>query len=255
MKTNIYIDGFNLYYGLFNNRKRQLPWKWLDLQSLATRLLPQRMTLNRIRYFTADVVERPNDPDQPARQQIYLRALSTIPSLSIHKGNFLTSRKKVRATQPIPVPQTNPRIRGECVSEVRRALRAIQTVETWSIEEKGSDVNLASYLMYDAATGDCDAAMVVSNDSDLATPLRLAKVTWGTTIIVVNPHPNHPTALLRQLADEIRRVRPKVVRECRFPNAIKDSRGRTIRKPDRWARDEARYLQRMGEQILPTDDT
>ena len=34
-------------------------------------------------------------------------------------------------------------------------------------EEKGSDVNVATHLLADVFTGEVEAAMVISNDSDL----------------------------------------------------------------------------------------
>ena len=74
MVTNVYIDGFNLYYGSLKGT----PYKWLDLAELSSVLLPQD-TISRIRYFTAQVNARPHDPQQPVRQQTYLRALPTIP--------------------------------------------------------------------------------------------------------------------------------------------------------------------------------
>ena len=40
-------------------------------------------------------------------------------------------------------------------------------------EEKGSDVNLATYLVADGFRDLYDTAVVVSNDSDLAEPLKL----------------------------------------------------------------------------------
>jgi hypothetical protein len=43
------------------------------------------------------------------------------------------------------------------------------------LEEKGSDVNVATHLLKDVLTGDVDAAIVISNDSDLALPLRIAR--------------------------------------------------------------------------------
>jgi hypothetical protein len=39
------------------------------------------------------------------------------------------------------------------------------------LEEKGSDVNVASHLLLDVLSGTIDAAVVVSNDSDLAFPI------------------------------------------------------------------------------------
>ena len=36
IKTNVYIDGFNLYYGA----TKGTPYKWLDLSQLCRQLLP-----------------------------------------------------------------------------------------------------------------------------------------------------------------------------------------------------------------------
>ena len=41
-------------------------------------------------------------------------------------------------------------------------------------EEKGSDVNVAAHLLVDVLTGVVDAAVVVSNDSDLEFPVSYA---------------------------------------------------------------------------------
>ena len=84
MKTIVYIDGFNLYYGAVKGT----PYKWLNLLALCKFLLPKNEII-RIKYFTALVTARPNDPDQPNRQQLYLRALRTIPGLEIIYGHFL----------------------------------------------------------------------------------------------------------------------------------------------------------------------
>ncbi|MGH2363548.1 MAG: NYN domain-containing protein, partial [Chloroflexota bacterium] len=87
MKANVYIDGFNLYYG----RLKGTAYKWLDPQKLCELALP-RHTINRIRYFTARVSARDGDLDAPRRQETYLKALQTIPKLSIHYGHFLVSK-------------------------------------------------------------------------------------------------------------------------------------------------------------------
>ena len=85
MKANVYVDGFNLYYGAV----KDTPYRWLDIAKMCQLLLP-RDQISQIKYFTALVDPRPNDPDQPTRQQVYLRALRTIPNLSIVYGHFLT---------------------------------------------------------------------------------------------------------------------------------------------------------------------
>jgi hypothetical protein len=62
--------------------------------------------INRIRYFTAIVEARPPDLRQPAHQQAYLRALRTIPSLSIHYGQYKTRAVRLPLAKP---PAGGPR--------------------------------------------------------------------------------------------------------------------------------------------------
>jgi len=66
-KVNVYIDGFNLYYGALKGS----PYKWLDLSALCHRMLPND-TINSIEYFTAIVSARPHDPNLRCRNSSYL---------------------------------------------------------------------------------------------------------------------------------------------------------------------------------------
>ena len=118
LKTNVYVDGFNLYYGCV----RGTPYKWLDVAAFCARLLPKNQ-INRIRYFTALVTPRANDPQQRMRQEIYLRAIRTIANLTIDLGHFLASKVWMMRTD------------------------YSEKVEVLKSEEKGSDVNLASRLL------------------------------------------------------------------------------------------------------------
>ena len=79
MRTRVYVDGFNLYYGALKGT----PFKWLDPVRLSALLLPREHAIDRLRYFTARVSGK-LDPRAPARQQNYLKALSTLPEIDIH---------------------------------------------------------------------------------------------------------------------------------------------------------------------------
>jgi len=79
--TNVYIDGFNLYYGCLKGT----PYRWLDLERLCHRLLPAE-EIGTIRYFTARVSGKV-DPEAPVRQHMYLRALDTLPVVSLTSGH------------------------------------------------------------------------------------------------------------------------------------------------------------------------
>jgi hypothetical protein len=60
-----------------------------------------------------------------------------------------------------------------------------RTVEVVKTEEKGSDVNLATFLLLDAFKRDCDVAVVISNDSDLKLPIEVAQRELGLRIGVI----------------------------------------------------------------------
>ena len=56
IRTNVYIDGFNFYYGAL----RKTPYRWVNVRKLCELLLPKN-TVAEIKYFTALVSARPND--------------------------------------------------------------------------------------------------------------------------------------------------------------------------------------------------
>ena len=89
-RVSVYVDGFNLYYGLKSKGWRR--YYWLNLRRLAENLLKPGQRLTLIRYFTARVFPNADDPEQHERQKTYLEALETLPDLLIHYGYFLPKR-------------------------------------------------------------------------------------------------------------------------------------------------------------------
>lgn len=133
-KTIVYVDGFNLYYGCL----KRTAYRWLDLGAFAQKMLPRDQIIG-IKYFTAKVDVRPDHPNAQAKQKMYLRALRTLPDLSIYYGRFLTTEIDAR------------RVR----SRVGRGY-----VRVWKTEEKGSDVNLATHLLVDGFQKEYELAVV-----------------------------------------------------------------------------------------------
>ena len=84
MRTRVYVDGFNLYYGALKGT----PFKWLNPVRLSSLVLPEEYAIDRLHYFTARVSGK-TDPMAPARQQTYLKALATLPVVTLHYGRFL----------------------------------------------------------------------------------------------------------------------------------------------------------------------
>ncbi|MDD4794638.1 MAG: NYN domain-containing protein [Dehalococcoidales bacterium] len=211
MKTNVYIDGFNLYY----RAVRETSYKWLDLAALCQALLPKHL-INRIRYFTADAQPRLNDPAIPARQQAYLRALQTIANLTIHKGQFKNREIERPLVNPLPgMPRT---------------------VRVHHMEEKGSDVNLATYLLVDGYEDDYEQALIISNDSDLALPINMIREKLQKPVGIVNPNidcKEHTPIELKDSATFMRQIRLATLKKCQFPATLHDNKG-IISKPPGW---------------------
>jgi len=207
MATIVYIDGFNLYYGAV----KRTPYKWLDLEALCHRLLPNDEIV-KIRYFTARISSHPSDPQQAVRQETYLRALATLSLIEIHFGRYVTHRRRMPLVDPPPG--------GDRFAQVLRT------------EEKGSDVNLACYMLLDAFRGRCDTAVVISNDSDLAEPVRVAKTEAGIKVGIINPHKSKYRSPLLQ-GTFFKQLRASTLAQTQLPAVLRDTQG-TIRKPSNW---------------------
>ncbi len=67
-------------------------------------------------------------------------------------------------------------------------------------EEKGSDVNVASHLLLDVLSNRVDAAIVISNDSDLAFPVK--EVRRRVPVGLVNPTRNFPAGRMNGSASD-----------------------------------------------------
>lgn len=115
----VYVDGFNLYWGLHDSWRRR--YLWLDLVELARKLRP-RSRLVALKYFTTPIVD---EPEAQSRQAHYNTALEARHPglLTIHLGRY----------------QSKP-------MQCRRCGFA------WEHrEEKETDVNIAVQLVADAA--------------------------------------------------------------------------------------------------------
>ena len=154
MITNVYIDGFNLYYRAL----KDTPFRWLDLRKLAETVFPQD-DIHRVCYFTARLDARPGNPNQPRRQLVYLRALATLPGFDSYFGVFRSGVKRRPLAEPVTGLPSYVLVRDS--------------------EEKGSDVNLATRLLVDGFNGEYEQAVVVSNDADFAGAMRYVQGPTG----------------------------------------------------------------------------
>lgn len=210
--TFVYVDGFNLYY-----RKLQgTPYKWLNVRRLAELLLPGN-DVREIFYFTARITARPGDPGQPQRQQTYLRALGTVGIQAIY-GTF-QSKPKHR-------PLLNDLVIGSAKVAAGTAVWVLDT------EEKGSDVNLATMLLGNAAAKRCEMSVVISNDSDLELTIRTCCQELHHPVGVLSTQPSNSLAL-RSGATFYKQIRTGVLSASQFDAMLNDADG-AIHKPPNW---------------------
>lgn len=207
MKTMVYVDGFNLYYGAVKGT----PYKWLNIHQLCAYHLPKDKIVG-IKYFTARIISRTDDSHKHIRQLVYLRALQTLPDFEIIYGHYSEHPKWMRLVNPTPG--------GPSFAEV------IKT------EEKGSDVNIAVHMLHDGYQGKYELAVLISNDSDLLAAIRIVQNDLGLKVGILNPQ-TYPSRVLKHEAFFLRDIRTGIVKASQFPNTMKDTSG-SFYKPKKW---------------------
>ena len=175
-------------------------------------LLPNH-AIETIKYFTARVSARKDDPDKPTRQQMFLRALRTLPDLEIIYGSFLS--------HDVMMPLAEPPAKGS------RFVKVIRT------EEKGSDVNIATHLIHDAYQKKFESAVLVTNDSDLQAPIKIVRGELGFEVGILNPHRQTPSRVLTREASFIKQIREGALKASQFSDSLRDSTGE-FHKPKVW---------------------
>ena len=197
----------NLYHGGRRLCGRGTPgWRWLDLSTLVERLIGRNARwvasgafLHRLVYCTA-LIRRETNRDGRQCQEAYLAALAADDRIEIEYGRF-----------------RNRAVRGQSEEEGVSVTIVVP-------EEKGSDVNLASHLLIDIYTRRVDAAVLISNDSDLRLPAQHARTC--VPLATVNPRGGDTAADLRGVAGDgvgghwWYRLRPADLYFCQLPEVV-----------------------------------
>lgn len=205
MRVGVYVDGYNLYYGGRTIVGRGLPgWRWLDVRAVSQDLLAKSptwvgATLERIVYCTARV-DSVTAPEAFRDQDIYLKALKATQSVDhIEYGHYvsrvksgLLATKDANGKPEVHTSRWPLMVRDADGSAVKDAQFLVQYLFT---EEKGSDVNVAAHLLTDVISGTVDAAIVISNDSDLRLPIQQAR--GVVPVGLVNPRGGYLAGDLR----------------------------------------------------------
>jgi hypothetical protein len=241
VRAIVYIDALNLYYRAL----RETPYRWLNPVALCDTLLPDDEVIE-VKYFTARIKALPHDPGAPTRQQIYLRALGTLPRLAIEHGFF--SRRKSFFAMAIGRVGEGLTMRERLAARLTRVALAgsglfkmkadpIPRIRVWKSEEKGSDVNIASHLLVDGFNGAYEKAAVVSNDSDLGWPIEYVRNALEKPVVILNPsmHRNNFLAPAKIPSDSYKRIEKAELAANQLPLMMSDAKG-AIHRPEAWSR-------------------
>ena len=203
-RVAVYIDGFNLFYGM-----RARGWRryyWLDLVKLAHNLLQPTQSLQVVRYFAASLISDSNDAGKETRQKTYLDALETLPNLSIQLGYFQPQRSQC----------------SNCGKVTR------------TYEEKMTDVNISVALLNDAQDDLFDTAMVISADSDLVGPIQSVLTRHPNKRVIAAFPPDRKSKHLRQVVNASFTIGRNKLRDSQLPDQVTRTDGFVLRRPTSW---------------------
>lgn len=218
MRTAVYIDGYNLFYGILKGTK----YKWLDVLALSQNLLPKDYEIVSINYYTAMVK---GASDKLVKQEAYLRALRAhIPVFRSKLGKHQIVTKMMPLAEPV-----SQNSKGHIKYERGKQVLVIKT------EEKKSDVNIAVDIVNDSWLDVYDCALLISNDSDLASPLLVAK--GKDKIIGLATTTAQPCSGLRKIPHFHRHITNNIIKKSQLPDEVEKPESYpkvTYMKPTDW---------------------
>jgi hypothetical protein len=204
----VYIDGFNLYFGIRSSGFGR--YLWLDLCAFSKSLLRPGQTLVAVRYFTSCI----SGPEaKRKRQAAYLDALRTLDQslLSMAYGNYqLTPFKCNHCGGESDVPN-----------------------------EKQTDVNIAVRMLADAFSNLFDIALLVSADSDLCPAVSTIRRLFPDKRIVACFPPGRASKELASVVSARYTIGRAKLKDNQFPPVVETAGGFRLQKPALW--DEPEY--------------
>lgn len=223
LNTNVYIDGLNLYYSLKNT-----PYKWLNIKTLVESVLDSSWhNIVAIKYFTARVQSTLTDNSKDSRQDIYLQVVQKLQKVEVIYGKF--KKRDIKATLSIKNPEKLKKIQKIIGKNVFQFSK---------YEEKETDVNIATHIMYDCCKENISSIALISNDTDLKLPLWFARKKFKKRVVVITPPENKKGFLALKTAQQhLQKISHKNIslEEFHFKNSQLPGIVGGISKPKTWS--------------------
>lgn len=196
----VYVDGFNLYFGMLEAGFDYC--KWLDLILLSNNLLKSNQVLVEVKYFTSRVS---NNPEKQKRQNTYIEALESI-GVTIFFGNYQSDKVECKKCHYI-WPKYN---------------------------EKMTDVNIATQILIDAYQDKYDMAMLISGDSDLVPPIKAIHENFNDKRVFAAFPPKRHNQSVSLVAKGSFTIGRKKLVDSQFGLEVTKRDGYVLKKPNDW---------------------
>ena len=210
-RVTTYIDALNLYHGL-----RAIGWQhclWLDIYQFSLNILGKNQRLEKVHYFTTEVLYDHQDKYKVKRHRTYLQALSEFNEAHIHRGHYKTHYGYYKK---------NKRLHQECGKNHK------------FVEEKMTDVNIATNLLCDAHDDLFDVAIVISGDSDLVSAVEAIRTRFQNKEAVVYFPPRRISPRLKAAASRCEYSDENIFQRSQLPNPVITSLNQKLWRPSTW---------------------
>ena len=211
-QTFCFIDGFNLYHALAEERaygyKKYNQYKWINYWKPAQEFCGRSNQLARVIYFTSVIPKGwgRGGAEKRDRHECFIRAQMEYGVEVVH-GRFRPVEKM-------------------CLAKCRLPFK--------TYEEKRTDVNIASAIISYGVGKAYDNAVIISGDSDLIPAIETAKhLNPGLYFRVVVPIGKRGHALANA-ADSTWRMREAHLKRSLMPDQIPLKSGEVLHRPQRW---------------------
>ena len=200
-KVIVYIDGFNLYFGL--KEKKWKKFYWLNLKKLAKSLVKKEQILVYTKYFTSRIK---HPPDKVKRQGTFIEALEVLSNFKIFYGQYQSHKKECS--------------KCENITEISN--------------EKMTDVNIAVEMLKDAYQNKFDTAILISADSDLSSPIITINELFPEKKVIIAFPPARFSFMLNQIANHSITIGRRKFEQSILPENITKKDGYVLKRPITW---------------------
>jgi len=207
-RARVYIDGYNLYYGIVEAYGHKpgtkgAKLKWLDVRKMSELLLKPGESLDRVKYVTARIK---SPEDRRLRQAAFLDVTKELRDVEVFEGRYQNNLKWCAGCQSM-----QPRF-----------------------EEKKSDSYLTAQIVSDAHLGLADIIYVVTGDSDVVPAIETVRAHCPHIPVLVAFPPKRHCRELDQLATARLDISESILTRSQLPDVVQLRSGFKITRPNEW---------------------